>query len=211
MRADGERWVEVTPSSYTPERAGLAYVRDHLPDTDPYRAWSNLELVTDQGRPLEIDLLVLGPAGFTLVELKYWAGPITGDRYRLVRGAQGETFDNPIRSANSKARILRGQLQAAYQRITKNAGRDVALIPWVEPAILFHHHDFKVAIAPNDAQGLFGPDEAATATGLPGIIAFLTREPSGSIRRVDARQSELLRNLLKKEGMGRITRREVGA
>src|SRR2546430_297349 len=51
MRADGDRWVEVTPSSYTHERAGLAYVRDHLPDTDPYRAWSNLELVTDQGRP----------------------------------------------------------------------------------------------------------------------------------------------------------------
>jgi serine/threonine protein kinase len=211
MRADGDRWVEVTPSSYAHERAGLAYVRDRLPDTDPYRAWANLEFITDQGRPLEIDLLVLGPAGFTLVELKYWAGPIGGDRYRLVRGAQGDTFDNPIRLANSKARILRGQLLAAYERITKKAGRLVPLIPWVEPAIFFHHHDFTVAMDPSEEQGLFGPDEASAETRLPGIIGFLTREPSGSARRVDARQSELLRNLLKKEGMGRITRREVGA
>jgi len=72
---------------------------------------------------------VLGPAGFTLVELKYWAGPIAGDRYRLVRGAQGDTFDNPIRLANSKARILRGQLLAAYERITKQAARSVPLVP----------------------------------------------------------------------------------
>jgi len=160
---------------------------------------------------LEIDLLVLAPAGFTLVELKYWAGHITGDRYRLVRGAQADTLDNPIRSANSKARILRGHLQAAYERITERAGREVPLVPWVEPAIFFHHHDFKVSLAPSDCQGLFGPDEAAAATGLPGIIAFLTREPATSVRRIDARQSRLLRNLLKKEGMGRITRREVGA
>src|SRR6266568_4275181 len=71
------------------------------------------------------------PAGFTLVELKYWAGPISGDRYRLVRGAQGDTFDNPFRWANAKARILRGQLDAAYQRITKRARRLVPLVPRV--------------------------------------------------------------------------------
>jgi hypothetical protein len=64
MRPDSDRWVEVTPSPHPHERAGLEHIRSLLPDADPYRAWSNLEIVTDRGETVEVDLLVLGPAGF---------------------------------------------------------------------------------------------------------------------------------------------------
>ena len=38
MRADSPRWVEVTPSQFAHERAGLLAVRDLLPDAEPDRA-----------------------------------------------------------------------------------------------------------------------------------------------------------------------------
>jgi hypothetical protein len=60
MRLGPDRWVEVTPSQYAHERAGLEYIRAALPDEHPYRAWSGLELITDRGRSFDVDLLVIG-------------------------------------------------------------------------------------------------------------------------------------------------------
>ena len=33
------RWVEVTESEYPWEREALGYLRERLPDTEPFRAW----------------------------------------------------------------------------------------------------------------------------------------------------------------------------
>jgi hypothetical protein len=35
------RWTTVTPSEFDHERAALDHVRKLLPDSEPYRAWSN--------------------------------------------------------------------------------------------------------------------------------------------------------------------------
>jgi hypothetical protein len=70
------RWTVVSPSAYEWEREALEFLREHLPDYEPWRAWSNLEFVDDDGRVNEVDLLLLGPLGLMLVEVKSRPGTI---------------------------------------------------------------------------------------------------------------------------------------
>ena len=39
------RWTEITPSEYAWEREALDYLKAHLPDGEPFRAWSNFEFI----------------------------------------------------------------------------------------------------------------------------------------------------------------------
>jgi hypothetical protein len=59
-------------------------VREELPDGPPYHAWSNVEFVALDGTPHEVDLVVLRPAGFHVVELV----PLTRPRYRVQGWSQ---------------------------------------------------------------------------------------------------------------------------
>ena len=61
------RWHPITESSYPWEQDALDFVRERLPDHEPYHAWSNFEFIADQGSIHEVDLLVLAPGGFFLV------------------------------------------------------------------------------------------------------------------------------------------------
>ncbi len=47
MQQDTSRWVEVTRSQFTHETEGLSIVRDLLPETSPFQAWSNFDGVDD--------------------------------------------------------------------------------------------------------------------------------------------------------------------
>jgi hypothetical protein len=71
-------------------------------------AWSNLELLADHGSVNEADLLVPGPAGQFLVELKYYAGRVAGNGQRWSCGGGRVTYvENPLLSANRTAKRLR--------------------------------------------------------------------------------------------------------
>ena len=59
------RWTTITPSQFAHEREALAHVQALLPDTEPYRAWSNFTFTAQTGHPYEVDLLVAAPAGST--------------------------------------------------------------------------------------------------------------------------------------------------
>src|ERR1700682_3742613 len=96
------RWTVVSPSAYEWEREAL---EEHLPDHDPWRAWSNFEFVDDEGRVNEVDFLVLGPAGLILVEIKSRPGTIEGDAHSWNWTTDGRRHivDNPLLLANRKA------------------------------------------------------------------------------------------------------------
>lgn len=79
MDATSPRWQTVADSEFPWERDALAFVRERLPDHEPYRAWSNFEFLADDGSINEVDLLVLTPKGFYLVEIKSRPG-IDGDQ-----------------------------------------------------------------------------------------------------------------------------------
>ena len=80
MDATSPRWQAITDSEFPWERDALAFVRDRLPDHDPYRAWSNFEFIADDGSINEVDLLVLTPKGFYLVDIKSRPGVVEGDQ-----------------------------------------------------------------------------------------------------------------------------------
>ncbi len=109
MAMSPNRWKEITPSQFAWEREALEYVRTNLPDSDPYRAWSNFEFIAGDGSINEVDLLIAAPAGFFLVEIKSKPGRLSGDAGTWIwmdDSGRKTTVDNPILLANRKAKKL---------------------------------------------------------------------------------------------------------
>ncbi len=124
------RWNIITPSQYEWERRGLDFIRNGLPDHDPYRAWANFEFQTPDGAIYEVDLLVLTKQGFWLVECKAWGGRITGDASTWTRflGSEVHTDDNPLLLANRKAKALSSLLKA-------QPAIDKIRLPWLDALV----------------------------------------------------------------------------
>ena len=72
MHPDSQFWKQITESQFPWEREALAFIRAHLPDADPVRAWSNFEFVDGGGQVHEVDFFVLMWCGFFFVEIKSW-------------------------------------------------------------------------------------------------------------------------------------------
>ena len=164
------RWTVVSPSAYEWEREALEFLREHLPDHEPWRAWSNFEFVDDEGRVNEVDLLVLTPAGLLLVEIKSRPGTIDGDAHGWVWTTDGRrhTVDNPLLLANRKAKRLASLLnrQDAF-------GRGANRAPWVTEVIFLSKVLQPPRIDPGTARRVFlrgNPRGVSDA----GIIAALT-------------------------------------
>jgi serine/threonine protein kinase len=134
MAMSASRWKTITPSNFPWEREALDFVREHLPDREPFRAWSNFEFISEDGTINEVDLLILTPQGFFLVEIKSHPGVITGNAMTWVWTHEGRarTDDNPIMLANRKAKRLASLLrkQSASRKIN---------VPYLEPIIFSSH------------------------------------------------------------------------
>ena len=107
------RWTAVSQSAFAWEREALDFLRQHLPDHEPWRAWSNFEFIDDEGRVNEVDVLVLTPVGLVLVEVKSRPGSVRGDAYSWTWTTEGRqvTTDNPLPLANRKAKRLASVLR----------------------------------------------------------------------------------------------------
>jgi serine/threonine protein kinase len=139
MALSAKRWQAISQSQFPWEREALEYVRDGLPDHDPYLAWSNFEFISDDGTINEVDLLVLSPQGFFLVEIKSNPGILSGSSTTWVWTHEGRsrTDDNPLFLANRKAKKLASLLkrQKACTRIR---------FPYLEPLIFCSHPELKL-------------------------------------------------------------------
>jgi hypothetical protein len=93
-----------TESAYPWEPDALDFVRDRLPDQDPYHAWTNFEFIADGGSVNEVDLLVLAPGGFYLVEIKSRPGTIDGDAHTWTGVTAAATTSSTIRCSWPTAR-----------------------------------------------------------------------------------------------------------
>jgi serine/threonine protein kinase len=114
------RWQKIAESEFPWEREALEFVREKLPDNDPYFAWSNFEFIAADGTINEVDLLVLTPAGLFLVEIKSGPGLLRGDAATWVWENDGKVIstDNPLYLANRKAKKLASLLKR--QKAVKN-------------------------------------------------------------------------------------------
>jgi hypothetical protein len=95
---ESQLWTEGA-SPWPHEREALAFVRARFPSYEPYRAWTNVEFIAEDGSVNEVDLLAVTPRGFLLVEIKSWPGVLFGDgqrwRRRQPNGAE-VSFDHPL-------------------------------------------------------------------------------------------------------------------
>src|SRR6266511_990243 len=173
-------WTEGA-SPWPHEREALAFVRARFPGYEPYRAWTNVEFIAEDGSVNEVDLLAITPRGFFLVEIKSWPGVLFGDgqRWRRRRPNGSETLlDHPLLLANTKAKRLRSLL--ARQPAFKGERP-----PWVTAVVFLSsaeldcrlHNIARTATcgrAPDPLPpGTPQPPGRTAATRLPGIVAGL--------------------------------------
>ena len=57
------RWQAVSQSQFAWEREALDWLRSHLPDREPWHAWTNFEFIDEEGKVNEVDALSLTPTG----------------------------------------------------------------------------------------------------------------------------------------------------
>jgi hypothetical protein len=109
-------WTEGA-SAWPHEREALAFVRARFPSYEPYRAWTNVEFIAEDGSVNEVDLLAVTPRGLFLVEIKSWPGVLSGDgqRWRLKRPtAPGRCSTTPC-SSPTRRRSGSGRSSPASQ------------------------------------------------------------------------------------------------
>ena len=185
MKPTSQRWKQIGECRFPWEREALEFVREGLPDLEPYRAWANVEFLGLDQSINEVDLLVLGPAGFFVVEIKSMPGCLSGDAgtwtWRFEK--RDHTVDNPVYLTNLKAKKLKSLLQRG--KLVES--RDV---PYIDPAIFCSAASLTVQLPEEARARVFGrdPEQGKSGSGLPGILAELMRNPSleavGSRRRV---------------------------
>lgn len=169
-------WVQVTPSDFPWERDALAFLKDRLPDHEPYRAWANFEFILD-GSIGEVDVLVVSPKAVFLVEIKSWPGELRGDAGTWRRTPPGHTRersdDNPLLLSNRKAKRLKSLLarQPAFR------GQQP---PFIAPLVFLSHPDLDCRLDPGGRDGVTGLGSAEDGAplqkgGLPGVIDVIAR------------------------------------
>jgi len=177
------RWTAISQSAFAWEREALDFARVHLPDYEPWRAWSNFEFIDDEGRVNEVDLLVLTAAGLVLVEIKSRPGTVRGDAQTWTWTTEGRPFyrDNPLPLANRKAKRLASVLRR--QDALSGRGGSRAPAPWIEPLIFLSDVRQPPAIDPGTAQRvvLRGSPGSPDDDGLIG--ALLRADDLGFSRR----------------------------
>jgi serine/threonine protein kinase len=164
-----KNWITVTESRYPWERDALDFVRGRWPDHDPYRAWANFEFIALDGSINEVDLLLLTPMGFFLVEIKSRPGRVYGDAGTWTWDTDGRlvTAANPLLSANLKAKKLKHLL------LRQKAVRAKDAFPFIEPLVFLSAPDLVVELRDTAAYGVClrdleaGPGRAER----PGILA----------------------------------------
>ena len=107
------RWQAVSQSQFAWEREALDWLRQQLPDREPWHAWTNFEFIDEEGKVNEVDALILTPAGLFLVEIKSRPGTVSGDAHTWTWLTDGRerAYDNPLILANRKSKRLASLLR----------------------------------------------------------------------------------------------------
>jgi hypothetical protein len=174
---DPPLWSEGA-SPWPHEREALAFIRAGMPNHEPYRAWTNVEFIAEDGSVNEVDLLAVTPKGVLLVEIKSWPGILFGDgqKWRLRRPNGTETFlDHPLILSNAKAKRLRSLLARQREYKGEQPPWITAMVFLSSPELECRVHDVgRTAVAGRDPEtdGNNQPTHPAWKP-LPGIVAAL--------------------------------------
>lgn len=162
-------WQTISPSEFRWEKDALDFIKQGLPTSSLYYAWSNFEFIAENGTIAEVDLLVITPYGFYLVEIKSRPGTISGNNqvWTWKNGTSTFADDNPLLLANRKAKKLISLLK-------KQVGSSVR-IPYLEPLIFCSHPDTKIELEETSAFRICTRDKFAEDSSIAekGILSAL--------------------------------------
>ena len=151
MTTTTSRWHAVHPSDYPHEQQALDLLRAHLPDSPPFRAWSNFEFIAEDGSINEVDAFIVSSDRIYLVEIKHWAGRISGNQNSwMIRSPSGrERYEeNPLLLTNRKARKLKSLL--GRQKAFRNAQ-----MPYIQAAVFLSEPHCELALDEIAAQHVY--------------------------------------------------------
>jgi serine/threonine protein kinase len=175
-----DHWIQVTPSEFPWEQTALQFVKERLPDHEPYRAWANFEFL-EGGAIGEVDLFVVSPKGLFLVEIKSWPGRIRGDQGTWWKTKPGDArerpLDNPVIITNRKAKRLKSLLgrQPAFR---------AERVPFIQPLVFLSNEDLDCKLSVDGREHVtgLGKDNHGNTKqtgGLPGVIDVLAKFAPG--------------------------------
>ncbi|WP_029008644.1 BREX system serine/threonine kinase PglW [Azospirillum halopraeferens] len=197
MAMGAQRWLTITESPFPWEREALEFLRERLPDQDPWYAWSNVEFIDDEGKVNEVDALILSPHGLFLVEIKSRPGQLDGDPHTWTWTTDGRrrTDDNPLILANRKAKRLAGLLKR-QNAVTRARLR----LPYVTAVLFLSAPDLVWRVDPATALSTFGRRQTKWGGG---IINTLTAGPPSAPPRapVTAEQARMVCRALAEAGV----------
>jgi serine/threonine protein kinase len=176
MAEPEKNWKTVTRSQFPWEQEALDFIYGQFPAQDNYRAWANFEFIADDGSINEVDLLVAGPEGIFLVEIKSKPGVLSGDTRDWTWDHEGRrtTDENPVLLTNRKCKRLKGLL--ARQKAFKKEG-----VPYIEP-LVFVSHPGVVSQLSGNAEHYVCLRDTPTK---PGIMAAIRRRECPGLKQFD--------------------------
>ena len=144
---------------YAHEKEAIEFVKQQLPDADPYQVWELAELLDPStGRVSEIDMLVLGPRALYVVEIKSHPGRIYGDSqdwtWEPPEGGR-RYLESPYRATNAKARILKSRIDARMPRTMRT--------PWLQPLVFLSAPNLVFDVKRENRVGIVTREEVAKA------------------------------------------------
>ena len=195
-------WIAVTEPAFPWEREALSYIRERLPEQEPFHAWSNFEFVADDGSINEVDLLVVSLYKLYLVEIKSRPGRVSGDAGTWTWNHAGRVYadDNPLLLTNRKAKKLKALLQR--QKALHNVR-----LPYVEPIVFLSAPDLHCDLTGAARTGIY-LRQGIEAAGYPDIMTVLTgtaarpASVSGALPpRIDRRLSQAIGRAIEQTGI----------
>lgn len=211
MTMSDDRWRESGLSPYPHEREALEFVRQNLPDHDPWRAWARLQFAALDGSENEVDLLVFGKSGMFLIEIKAWEGVLDGDQSAITYGPPGSrrTAEHPMRRLKLKCDRLKSLLKAQKAFVKGE-------VPWIDTLVFFSHAETSRLAAPaSNGVCLRDREKSTTRKAREGIVAALTQRRGANLHpmlrgKFDRPTCELVKKALEQAGIAaRAERRRV--
>ncbi len=171
MSLGASRWHVIAESNFPWEREALEWLREQLPDRDPWHVWTNFEFIDDEGRVNELDALVLSSAGLFLVEIKSRPGVVGGDAHTWTWSTDGRvaSLDNPLLLTDRKSKRLASLLKR-QSAVSKAKIR----LPFIEPVIFLSSTNLRCTLEGRARSGVFLRGRPGH-TEDDGIVSALTR------------------------------------
>lgn len=170
-------WTCISASEFPWERDALSFIRDGLLSSSPIQAWSNFEFMAEGGAIYEVDLLLVGPWGAFLVEIKSIPGVVSSQAGSWIwrDGTIYKTRDNPLQLANRKCKALKSLLER--QTVFKRGKNQV---PFIEPLIFCSDENNVLQLQGPQANGVCLRDRQDAS--VPGIIGAISRRDAPGLR-----------------------------